>query len=60
MLLFLGVRDTQILYKAFNETRKGDSQFNVALAIDWILNLPPQSSTSLMPELAPIGNKAVL
>ena len=49
-----GVRDTTILHKAFNQTRKGD-QFNVTLAIEWILNLPPQiNQTPLMPDLAPI------
>ena len=49
-----GVRDTSVLYKAFNETRKGD-QFNVTLAIEWILSLPPQTA-SLMPDLAPIND----
>ena len=49
-----GVRDTSVLYKAFNETRKGD-QFNVTLAIEWILSLPPQTA-SLMPDLAPISD----
>ena len=49
-----GVRDTAVLYKAFNQTRKGDS-FNVTMAIEWILNLPPQTA-SLMPDLAPIND----
>ena len=50
------IRDTAILYKALNQTRKVDT-FNVALAIDWILNQPQISqSTSYMPDLAPIAD----
>ena len=51
-----GVRDTSILYKAFNQTRKGD-QFNVTLAIEWILNLPPDyKERPQIPDLAPIND----
>jgi hypothetical protein len=33
------VKDHDLLIRAFNETRSGNYEFNVAVAIEWILNL---------------------
>jgi hypothetical protein len=35
----LGVRDRSLLIRAFNETRVGNYEFNVAAAIDCIINM---------------------
>lgn len=40
-----GNTDRGVLVKAFNQTKKSDHDFNVALAIDWILQLSESNAT---------------
>ena len=49
LLNLTGLQVRSVLIRAFNETRVGNYEFNVAAAIDWILNLQTQPQTTKQP-----------